>query len=74
MSVKIKCKNECEIFLETLFEKDFIRRLQVVQKIWGFSPSILTIFIDFLYFLTLPYWKKTNNASIKHTLSAFFYI
>ena len=36
---------------------------QIVQKIWKFSPSILTIFSDFLDFLIFSCYKGTNGAS-----------
>ena len=35
---------------------------QVVQKIWKFSPSILTIFSDFLDFLIFSCYKETNGV------------
>ena len=36
---------------------------QIVQKIWKFSPSILTIFSDFLDFLIFSCYKGTNGVS-----------
>ena len=35
---------------------------QIVQKIWKFSPSILTIFSDFLDFLIFSCYKETNGV------------
>ena len=46
------------------FPENFIEIAQVVQKIWRFSPSILTIFINFLDFSTFPCYKETNKVSI----------
>ena len=40
------------IIISHIFPDDFIEHPQVVHKISGFPPSILTIFIDFLDFLT----------------------
>ena len=42
------------------FPENFIEIAQVVQKIWRFSPSVLTI----LDFLTFPCYKETNKVSI----------
>ena len=36
---------------------------QIVQKIWKFPPSILTIFSDFLDFLIFSCYKETNGVS-----------
>ena len=35
---------------------------QIVQKIWKFPPSILTIFSDFLDFLIFSCYKETNGV------------
>ena len=37
---------------------------EVIQKIWRFSPSILTILNNFSDFLTFPCYKETNDVSI----------
>ena len=43
----------------------FTSNFFVVQKIWKFSRSILSIFINFFkYFLTFSWWKEANNVSI----------
>ena len=46
------------------FPKNLIEISQVVQKIWRFSSSILSISINFLDFLTFPCYKETNDDSI----------
>ena len=56
-----------------IFPENFIEIAQVFQKLWRFSPSILTIFIGFLEFLTVRHCKETIDVSIKHIMSAFFY-
>ena len=53
-----------------IFPKNVIEIPQVVQKIWRFSLSMLTIFINFM---TFPYYKETDGNSIKQMMSAFFY-
>ena len=40
------------------FHENFIEISPVVQKIWRFSPLILTISFGFLIFLTISYKKK----------------
>ena len=54
----------CNVSINHIFPKIFIEIPQVIQKMWRFSPSILTIFIDFLDFLTFLCCKDTNVASI----------
>ena len=44
------------------FLKNFIEIPQVVQNIWRFSPTKLSIFIDYL--LTLACYKETNDVTI----------
>ena len=61
------------IIISHIFFKNFNEIPQVVQKIWRFSPSILTIFINFSDFLTFPCYKETNGVSIKQMMSSFFY-
>ena len=46
------------------FPENFIEIPEVAQKIRKFSPSIITIFIDFSKFLTFPCYKETNDISI----------
>ena len=52
------------IIASHIFPEDFIEIPQVIQKVLRFSSSILTIFIDFLNFLTFPCYKETNNVII----------
>ena len=55
------------IIISHIFPENFIEILkafQKVQKIWRFSPSLLTIFINVLNFLTFPCYKKTNDVNI----------
>ena len=46
-----------------VFPEKFIESLQIVQKIRRLSPSMLTIFISFLGFLTFPCCRETNEIS-----------
>ena len=46
------------------FPENFIEIPQVVQKIWRFYPSTLTIFVDFSDFLTFLCWKEPNDISV----------
>ena len=59
------------IIINLIFPENFIELPQVVRKIWRFSPSILTIFINFSEFLTFPFYKETNVVSIKQVISTF---
>ena len=55
------------IIIIHIFPDNFIeapKAFQKVQKIWSFSPSILTIFINVLTFLTFPYYKETHDVNI----------
>ena len=52
------------IIISHIFPENFIEIPLVAQKIWRFFPSILTIFIDFLDFLTNPCYKETKDDSI----------
>ena len=61
------------IVISFIFPKIFIEVPQVVQKIWRFSPSILSIFTDFSDFLSFPSYKETKHYSIEQMMSAFFY-
>ena len=51
------------IIVRHIFPENVIEINQVVQKIWSFSPSILTNFSDFLDFLTYPCYKETNGIT-----------
>ena len=46
-----------------IFPKNLIEVPRVVQKIWRFSSSILTIFINFSDFLTFPSYIETSGVS-----------
>ena len=52
----------------------FIEIPYVVPKIWRFSPSRLTIFIDFSDFLTFPCCKETNDVTYNRWCQQCFYI
>ena len=52
------------IIISHVFPENFIEIPQVVQKIWIFSPSILTVFIDFSDFSHFVVVKKTNAVNI----------
>ena len=53
----------CNIIISHIFPENFIEVSEVVQKIRIFSPSILTVLIDFLDFLTFPCYKETNDVA-----------
>ena len=53
--------------------ENVIKIPQVAQKIWRFSPSILTIFINFLDFLKFPYYKETNGVTDNKWRLMYFY-
>ena len=59
------------IIIGHIFPENFIKIPLIVQKIWRFTLSALTIFIDISDFLTFPCYKETNDPSIK--LMIFFY-
>ena len=52
------------IITSYIFPENLIEVHQIVQKIWGFSSSILAIFAVFSDFLTIICCKKTNDVSI----------
>ena len=52
------------IVISLILPENFIEILQVAQKIWRFSSSILTIFINFSDFLTFPCYKETKDIDI----------
>ena len=45
--------------ISQIFPENFIEIPEVVKKIWKFSWSMLTVFIDFADFLTYTCYKKT---------------
>ena len=53
-----------DIIISHVFPENFFVIRQVSQKIWRFSPSIWTIFIGFLDFLTFAYCKETSDVRI----------
>ena len=61
------------IIIGCIFLENFIEIPHVVQKIWKFPPSMLTIFIDFFRFLAFHCYKETNDVSKKQTMSTFFH-
>ena len=52
------------IIISHIIPANFTEIPPVIQKIWRFSPSILTIFIAFSDFLKFPCCKETNDVSI----------
>ena len=52
------------IIISHIFPENFIEISQVVQKIWRFFQSILSVFIDFSDFLTFPCYRETIDVSI----------
>ena len=61
------------IIISHVFPEYSIETLQVVQKLWRISLSILVIFITFTDFLTFPCYKETNYISLYQMMSAFFH-
>ena len=53
-----------DIIISHIFNEITIEIFQVVQKMWKFSPSILTIFTNFLDILTFTSRKATNYVSV----------
>ena len=45
---------------------------EVDLKIKRFSPSVLTIFINFLDLVSLPCYEESNDVSMQRMMSAFF--
>ena len=61
------------IIVSHIFPENVIIKIpQVVQKIWRFSPSILTLFIYFSDFLTFPYYKETNGVTYNRSCQQIF--
>ena len=52
------------IIISHILPEHFIEISQVIQKIWRFSSSILTIFINFSDFFIFSCYKETNDVSI----------
>ena len=56
------------VIISRIFPEIFIETPQVVQKIWRLFLLILTVFIDFhwfLDFLTFPCNKETNDVTVQ---------
>ena len=61
------------IIISHIFPENVIIKIpQVVQKIWRFSPSILTIFTNFSDFLTFPYYKGINGVTYNRWCQQLF--
>ena len=61
------------IIISHIFPENAINKIpQVVQKIWRFSPSVLTLFIYFSNYLTFPYYKETNGVTYNRWCQQFF--
>ena len=71
--VKPCCFVTFNIIVSHICPENFIEITQVVQNIWRFSSSILTIFINFLGILIFPCYKETNEVSIEQVMSALLY-
>ena len=52
------------IIISQIFPENFIEISKVAKEIWRFSASILTIFINFLDFLTFSCYKETNDIDV----------
>ena len=61
-----------KIIINHIFPEKFIEIRHIVQKIWKFCPSALTILIDFSDFPTFPSYKETNDVTCKRWISAIF--
>ena len=67
------------LILSHIFPENFIEISQIFQKIWRFSPSVLTMFINFLGFLTFPvnfvkflvtpFFQNSSRRLLLHTVS-----
>ena len=60
------------IIVSYIFPENFIEILQVVQKIWRFSSSLSTIFVNYLDFLTFSRYKNTNDVTFNRWCQHFF--
>ena len=61
------------IIISHIFPENVIIKIpQVVQKIWRFSPSILTLFIYFSDYLIFHYYKETNGVTYSRWCHQFF--
>ena len=50
--------------ISCIVAKNFFEIHQVSQKIWIFTSSIWTVFVNFLEIFTFTCYKKTYNVSI----------
>ena len=70
---------ECGIYIEGIallishiFPENFIEIPQVLQNIWRFSPSILTIFTDFWIFCNSFVAKKLMTSAYNRWCQQFY--
>ena len=61
------------IIVSHIFPENFVDVSHIAQRIRRFSPSILTIFIDFSDFLNFSSRKETSDFSIQQMISSIFY-
>ena len=61
------------IIISYIFPKHFIETHQVSQKLWIFTSSIWTIFVNFWVF-TFTCYKKINDGSIYKIMSGVFWL
>ena len=62
------------IFVIYMFPENFFEIRQVAQKIKRLSPSILTIFVNYLDSLTFSFYKDTNNVTFNRSCQQFFHL
>ena len=67
------CSVTFNIMVIHIFPENIIELTQVVQNIWRFFSSILTIFINFSGILIFPCYKETNDVSIEQIMSVLLY-
>ena len=61
------------ITISHIFPQKFIKLREIIWKIWRFSSSILTTWMNFHIFFHISLLWKPNNVSIRQLLSACFY-
>ena len=62
------------IIISYIFSENFIEIHQVSQKIWIFTSSILTIFVNFLDFFTFTCYRKANDVRSYKIIVAVFWL
>ena len=60
------------IIIGYIFPENFIEIPQVVQKIWRFSPSMLTVFINFSYYWHFLVTKNLMTSAYNTRCQQFF--